>query len=56
MAKASDALKEVTYREHIIKGSYGKKLLAPNVKCVSEEGYEYTTDYLGRISSVNQTI
>ncbi|MGQ7320235.1 DNA/RNA non-specific endonuclease [Streptococcus suis] len=53
VAKASDALKEVPYGEHIIKGSHGKKLLAPNVKYVSEEGYEYTTDSLGRISSVN---
>ena len=53
VAKASDVLKEVSYGEHIIKGSHGKKLLAPNVKYVSEEGYEYTTDSLGRISSVN---
>ncbi|WP_024399183.1 DNA/RNA non-specific endonuclease [Streptococcus suis] len=53
VAKASDVLKEVPYGEHIIKGSHGKKLLAPNVKYVSEEGYEYTTDSLGRISSVN---
>ncbi|MDW8766259.1 DNA/RNA non-specific endonuclease [Streptococcus suis] len=53
VAKASDVLKEVLYGEHIIKGSHGKKLLAPNVIYVSEEGYEYTTDSLGRISSVN---
>lgn len=53
VAKASDALKEVPYGEHIIKGSHGKKLLAPNVQYVSEEGYEYTTDSLGRIPSVN---
>ncbi|MFH0358819.1 DNA/RNA non-specific endonuclease [Streptococcus sp. A27] len=53
VAKASDALKEVPHGEHIIKGSHGKKLLAPNVKYVSEEGYEYTTDSLERISSVN---
>ncbi|NQK81193.1 DNA/RNA non-specific endonuclease [Streptococcus suis] len=37
----------------LLRGHMVKKLLAPNVKYVSEEGYEYTTDSLGRISSVN---
>ena len=52
VVEASSVVKEVPYGEHIIKGSRGKKILAPNVKYVSED-YESTTDSLGRITSVN---
>ena len=44
-------LTEVKYGDHIIKGAQGKKRLLPNVQYVSEEGYKYTTDSLGRITS-----
>ena len=44
-------LTEVKYGDHIIKGAQGKKRLLPNAQYVSEEGYKYTTDSLGRITS-----
>ena len=45
-------LTEVKYGDHIIKGANGKKQLLPDIQYVSEEGYKYTTDSLGRINSV----
>ncbi|MBY7112898.1 WXG100 family type VII secretion target [Bacillus sp. 17RED48] len=38
--------------KHIIKGKNGRKELAPNVRYVTEDGYKYTTDELGRIVDV----
>lgn len=38
--------------KHIIKGKNGRKELAPNVRYITEDGYKYTTDELGRIVDV----
>ncbi|MBC6310023.1 hypothetical protein HCJ66_10775 [Listeria sp. FSL L7-1582] len=46
-------VKEVTYGEHIIKGKGGRKELAPNTRYVTEDGYKYTTDDLGRVIDVD---
>ncbi|WP_155964657.1 DNA/RNA non-specific endonuclease [Streptococcus ruminantium] len=48
----SGAKTKVPYGEHIVKGKYGKKQLLPDIQYVSEQGYKYTTDSLGRIVSV----
>ncbi|MBC6164833.1 hypothetical protein HB999_15400 [Listeria booriae] len=46
-------IKEVPYGEHIIKGKGGRKELAPNTRYVTEDGYKYTTDELGRVVDVD---
>ncbi|WKB36498.1 DNA/RNA non-specific endonuclease [Terrilactibacillus sp. S3-3] len=53
-AKLDDVpkIKEVPYGEHIIKGKGGRKELAPHTCYVTEDGYKYTTDKLGRIVDV----
>ncbi|HFU4517256.1 TPA: DNA/RNA non-specific endonuclease [Streptococcus suis] len=48
----SGAKTKVPYGEHIVKGKYGKKQLLPDIQYVSDQGYKYTTDSLGRIVSV----
>ncbi|HDR5270103.1 DNA/RNA non-specific endonuclease [Bacillus cereus] len=45
-------IKERDLGKHIIKGKNGRKELAPNVRYVTEDGYKYTTDELGRIVDV----
>lgn len=45
-------IKEKDLGKHIIKGKNGRKELAPNVRYVTEDGYKYTTDELGRIVDV----
>ncbi|HDV8362870.1 TPA: DNA/RNA non-specific endonuclease [Bacillus cereus] len=45
-------IKEKDLAKHIIKGKNGRKELAPNVRYVTEDGYKYTTDELGRIVDV----
>ncbi|MBC1725041.1 ribonuclease YeeF family protein [Listeria seeligeri] len=45
-------IKEVPYGEHIIKGKGGRKELAPHTRYVTEDGYKYTTDELGRVVDV----
>ncbi|MBC1417825.1 hypothetical protein HB849_02190 [Listeria fleischmannii] len=46
-------IKEVPYGEHIIKGKQGRKELSPNTRYITEDGYRYTTDELGRIVDVD---
>ncbi|WP_407701308.1 DNA/RNA non-specific endonuclease [Virgibacillus dakarensis] len=46
-------IKEVEYGKHYKRGKYGRRELAPNVKYVTEDGYKYRTDELGRIVDVN---
>lgn len=48
----SGAKTKVPYGKHIVKGKYGKKQLLPDIQYVSDQGYKYTTDSLGRIVSV----
>lgn len=43
---------KVPFWEHIVKGKYGKKQLLTDIQYVSEQGYKYITDSLGRIVSV----
>ncbi|MGS5012350.1 MULTISPECIES: DNA/RNA non-specific endonuclease [Bacillus cereus group] len=45
-------IKEKDLGKHIIKGKNGRKELAPNVRYITEDGYKYTTDELGRIVDV----
>ncbi|MGG2066315.1 DNA/RNA non-specific endonuclease [Bacillus sp. S14(2024)] len=45
-------IKEGDLGKHIIKGKNGRKELAPNVRYITEDGYKYTTDELGRIVDV----
>ncbi|OUB97674.1 DNA/RNA non-specific endonuclease [Bacillus cereus] len=45
-------IKEKDLGKHIIKGKNGRKELAPNVCYITEDGYKYTTDELGRIVDV----
>ncbi|CAI8706496.1 MULTISPECIES: DNA/RNA non-specific endonuclease [Bacillus] len=45
-------IKEEDLGKHIIKGKNGRKELAPNVRYITEDGYKYTTDELGRIVDV----
>ncbi|WLR41559.1 T7SS effector LXG polymorphic toxin [Bacillus carboniphilus] len=45
-------LNEVSYGDHFTKGKRGRKELAPNVRYVTQDGYKYTTDELGRIIDV----
>ncbi|MCM3004002.1 DNA/RNA non-specific endonuclease [Priestia koreensis] len=45
-------ISEVNYGEHFTKGKRGRKELAPNVRYVTQDGYKYTTDELGRIVDV----
>ena len=48
----ASAKTKVSYGEHIVKGKHGKKQLLPDIQYVSDQGYKYTTDSLGRIVSV----
>ncbi|MCP1452105.1 hypothetical protein J3D64_005202 [Priestia megaterium] len=56
--KAQDVVKDkikvttLDGNEHIIKGKNGRKELAPNVQYITEDGYKYQTDELGRIVDV----
>ena len=43
---------KVRYGEHYIKGKNRRKKLKPNIEYTTSEGYKYTTDKQGRISSV----
>ena len=43
---------DVNYGEHFTKGKRGRKELAPNVRYVTQDGYKYVTDELGRIVDV----
>ncbi|MFJ7849957.1 DNA/RNA non-specific endonuclease [Peribacillus sp. NPDC097224] len=45
-------IKEKDLGKQIIKGKNGRKELAPNVRYVTEDGYKYTTDEIGRIVDV----
>ncbi len=45
-------IKEKDLGKHIVKGKNGRKELAPNVRYITEDGYKYTTDELGRIVDV----
>ena len=45
-------IRKVEYGEHIKKGFFGREELKPNVQYVTEDGYKYTTDDLGRIVNV----
>ncbi|MDA2629839.1 DNA/RNA non-specific endonuclease [Bacillus cereus group sp. BfR-BA-01518] len=45
-------IKEGDLGKQIIKGKNGRKELAPNVRYITEDGYKYTTDELGRIVDV----
>nr|WP_245890245.1 DNA/RNA non-specific endonuclease [Rummeliibacillus pycnus] len=45
-------INEVNYGDHFTKGKRGRKELAPNVRYVTQDGYKYTTDELGRIVDV----
>ncbi len=45
-------ISEVNYGDHFTKGKRGRKELTPNVRYVTEDGYKYTTDELGRITDV----
>lgn len=44
--------REVPYGEHFTKGKNGRRELVPDVVYITEAGYRYTTDSLGRISEV----
>ena len=46
-------IKEVLYGEHILKGKKGRKELTPNTRYITEDGYRYTTDKVGRIVDVD---
>ncbi|WP_261131501.1 DNA/RNA non-specific endonuclease [Bacillus sp. Marseille-Q3570] len=48
-------IKEVNYGQHIVKQGR-KKVLQPNIKYKTPEGYTYTTDHAGRIKSVEGTL
>ncbi|NBJ71620.1 hypothetical protein, partial [Roseburia sp. 1XD42-34] len=41
-------INEVNYGDHFTKGKRGRKELVPNVRYVTQDGYKYTTDELGR--------
>jgi len=45
-------LNEVNYGDHFTKGKRRRKELTPNERYVTEAGYKYTTDDLGRIVDV----
>lgn len=50
--QGKNEVEEVDYGEHIIRGENNKKILRPNIKYTTDEGYEYTTDSKGRITDV----
>ncbi|MRN53044.1 hypothetical protein GJB61_08550 [Paenibacillus sp. LC-T2] len=43
---------EVNYGDQFTKGKNGRKELAPNVQYITQDGYKYKTDELGRIVDV----
>ena len=47
-------IKEGHLGKQIIKGKNRRKELAPNVRYITEDGYKYTTDELGRIVDVEE--
>ncbi|MBK1985940.1 DNA/RNA non-specific endonuclease, partial [Listeria ivanovii] len=56
VAKTADdvpVIREVDYGDHIVKGQNGRKDLDKSVQYITEDGYKYTTDELGRIVDVD---